>query len=162
VSAPTYALIAGLVYIASAIFGLVESFTATKIFCLAYFLVGAWGIGAWIGASNALRFARSVAVLFALLALLQLVPSVRALFRLMPLDGNDLWLHLATALSGAYIGWRSLFMPMLRTQLRPGTLERRHPPGNRRGAVRPIAYERRHGSYDRRRARYGGSNLAAG
>jgi hypothetical protein len=150
-SAPSFALIAGLVYLLAGALGLIGSFPVTRLVSGLYLLAGLWGTAAWAGATGAVLYARSMAVLFGLLALMGLVPALGAFFRLMPLGGQDLWLHAATALSAAYFGFRSMARRAQRGERRT-VLDRRH-------ASHAVAYERRRGSADRR---FGAGTLAAG
>ena len=46
-----------------------------------------------------------VAVSYILLAVLGLIPGTNTLFGLVPLHGNDVWLHLALALPAAIVGF---------------------------------------------------------
>jgi Domain of unknown function (DUF4383) len=71
----------------------------------AHILFGLWGLAAARGAGGALLYARGVAILYALLTLLGMVPGLDDLFGLMPLYGNDIWLHLGIAATAAYFGW---------------------------------------------------------
>jgi hypothetical protein len=46
-----------------------------------------------------------VAVIYALLTVMGLVPALYTTFGLIPLYGNDVWLHAVLALVAAYFGW---------------------------------------------------------
>jgi len=68
---------------------------------------------------------------------------------MIPIHGNDVWLHGITAVVAAYFGWRQ-----------PATMrERRHILGDRRQRMFPIARERRLGLTDRREG-FGGMSPA--
>ena len=145
-SAPTFSLLTGIAYLVlglagSTLFGLVS---ASLILNLLYLLVGLWGFLAWTGYLNALRFARVNALLFGVLAILGLASGLNFLAGYLPLNGSAVWLHAVTALAAAYIGFRSM--------LRRGhhLFERRRHRPDRRQAGRPVAYERRWASVDRR------------
>jgi len=71
----------------------------------AHILFGLWGLAASRGAAAALLYARAVAILYAILTVCGFVPRLDDLFGLMPLYGNDIWLHLALAIVAAYFGW---------------------------------------------------------
>jgi hypothetical protein len=114
-------------------------FPVNMLHTLVHLLVGAWGIWAYMGNASPRRFAQSLAVLFAILGVMGLVPNLNTVFGLIPLHGHDVWLHLGTAAIAAYFGFAK-------------TGERRGLAGDRRKAARaPIANERRQGLYDRRR-----------
>jgi len=149
VSAPAFALVIGLIYIAAGILGFTGELPATSVLSALYLLVGAWGCGAWAGAMGAVRYARALAVLFAALCILNFVPALRGFFTLAPLGGADFWLHAATAVFAARFGFRSLLRG-----LRRGERRRIHP--DRRRALHPVAQERRWGIADRR---FGGALL---
>jgi Domain of unknown function (DUF4383) len=152
-SAPTFALIVGLAYIVAGALGFIGSFPVTKLLSALYLAVGLWGGAAWAGATSAVRYARSIAVLFGVLAVLGLVPVLSPFFGPMSLGGEHPWLHAATALIAAYFGFRSLAR-------RPQKKERRrNVSADRRRALRPVAYERRRQVADRR---FGAGTLAAG
>jgi hypothetical protein len=141
-SAPTFGLICGLVYIGLGILGLLGFFAENALLSGLHFLAGIWGVAAWIGALSAVTYARSMAVLMGALALMGLIPGLNTLFGLMPLHGH-VWLHAATAVAAAYFGFRSVAR-------QEHGMNRRHNQPNRREAERPVAYERRRGTYDRR------------
>ena len=148
-SAPGFALVIGLVYIAAGILGFTGELPATNVLSAIYLVVGAWGCGAWAGAMGAVRYARVLAVLFATLCLLNFVPALRGFFTLAPPGGADFWLHAATAGLAAHFGFRSIAR-----RLRPGERRRIHP--DRRNELHPVGYERRRGIADRR---FGGALL---
>ena len=66
---------------------------------------GIWGLVAYRGYSASVTYARAVAVIYALLFVLGLIPGVSTLFGLVPLYGHDVWLHLALAAVAAYFGF---------------------------------------------------------
>jgi hypothetical protein len=101
--------------------------------------IGAWGLAAYIGMSDTRVYARSLAVLYAVLGVMGLIPGLNTVFGFIPLHGHDVWLHLGTAAIAAYFGWRE------------ETGERRVRADRRMAPRAPIAHERRHGLYDRRR-----------
>jgi hypothetical protein len=116
-------------------------FAVNMLHTLVHLAVGAWGLWAFMGNESAQVYARSLAVLFAVLGVMGLIPGLNTVFGLMPLHGHDVWLHLGTAAIAAYFGWSMQ------------TGERRSIAGDRRkGARAQVARERRHGVPDRRRA----------
>ena len=70
-----------------------------------HILFGLWGLAASRGAASAVLYARGVAIIYAVLVVCGLVPALDTLFGLVPLYGNDIWLHAALAVVAAYFGW---------------------------------------------------------
>ena len=70
-----------------------------------HLLFGLWGLMASRSASGAIMYARGVAIIYALLAVLGLLPATQDGFGMVPLYGKDVWLHAALALVAAYFGW---------------------------------------------------------
>lgn len=66
---------------------------------------GLWGLAASRSGSGALLYARGVAIVYAILAVAGLIPNLDTMFGLVPLYGNDFWLHSALAIVAAYFGW---------------------------------------------------------
>ena len=162
--ASTFALIAGFAYLAMGILGLVPVmlvpppadappasfallygylfglFPVNVLHSALHLAAGFWGLCAWRQRCSAVAYARALAVLFAALAVLGVIPGADTLFGAMPIHGHDVWLHAVTALAALYFGWRA----------RSGTGERRHSVGDRRQRSLPVARERRFGLADRR------------
>ena len=160
----TFALIAGIVYLGLGILGLIPAalvpppidapptnftllygyllglFPVNLLHSLLNIVVGAWGLSAWSGRSSSLTFSRGVAVLYGALAVLGMLPLLNTTMGMIPIHGNDVWLHGITAVIAAYFGWRQP----------AGITERRHILGDRRQRMFPIARERRFGLADRR------------
>lgn len=72
---------------------------------LVHLALGLWGLAAWRTFSASRVYARSLTVIFAVLAILGLLPQTNTLFGLVPLYSHDIWLHAATAIIAAYFGW---------------------------------------------------------
>jgi len=70
-----------------------------------HILFGLWGLAASRSWRGALVFARSVAVIYFLLAVAGLLPGLQTGFGLIPLYAKDVWLHGLIALGGLYFGW---------------------------------------------------------
>lgn len=162
----TFALIAGAAYLALGILGLVPACLTpppvdapTTSFALLYgylfglfpvnvlhsalhIAVGFWGLCAWRQKCNAVSYARAIAVLFVVLAVLGIPPGLNTLFGVMPIYGHDVWLHALTALAALHFGWRA------QAALR----ERRGAGADRRQRSIVVAQERRFGLADRREA----------
>jgi hypothetical protein len=174
-TAQTFALIAGIAYVGAGVLGLLPAtlmpapadapatrfdvlygyllglFPVNVLHTGVHLAIGLWGIAAWAGAAGALTYARSLAVIYGLLAVMGIIPGLNTVFGLIPLHGHDIWLHGVTAAVAAYFGFRSADMPR----------ERRGGPMDRRQAARPVAAERRVGAPDRRRAGYAGMTQGA-
>ncbi len=67
--------------------------------------LGAWGVAATRTDAAAVVYARSLAVIFAVLAVMGLFPGLNTVFGLLPLHSHDIWLHAGTAAVAAYFGW---------------------------------------------------------
>jgi hypothetical protein len=65
-------------------------------------LMGIFMSRAW---DTARLYARIVAVAYALLAVMGLVPALDTVFGLIPIHGHDVWLHAVIALAAAYFGF---------------------------------------------------------
>src|SRR5687767_789794 len=69
-----------------------------------HLLIGLWGIAASRTLPAARWYGRGLALFYGLLALLGLFPATQTLFGLVPIHGNDVWLHAGSALIAAYFG----------------------------------------------------------
>ena len=141
-SARAFALACGLFY---AGLGLAELFPpVSPVITAVHLLIGILGIAARVGALSPVKYARVATVVFTFLAVIGLVPALHPYLGLLPIEGRDVWLHLATALIAAYFGFRQ------------DASDRRFRAGDRRRKPRaPIPRERRHGFYDRRHHPFG-------
>ena len=100
VTAPS--LVVGIGY--GYLFGL---FAVNLIHNLVYLGIGSWGILAYRNEGTTKRYARIIAITFAVLTVLGLIPFTNTIFGLMPLFGHNIWLHAVTALIAAYFGFFS-------------------------------------------------------
>ena len=66
---------------------------------------GAWGVAVHRSATGARNYARAVAIIYAVLAVSGFVPGLNTTFGLIPLFGNDIWLHAVLAAVAAYFGF---------------------------------------------------------
>ena len=80
-------------------------FTINILHNAVHLLIGLWGIIGSRSVSGALLFARGLAIFYGLLAILGLIPATNTMFGLVPIYGNDVWLHAGTALIAAYFGF---------------------------------------------------------
>ncbi|MGQ9426737.1 DUF4383 domain-containing protein [Gilvimarinus sp. F26214L] len=98
------------------LFGL---FPVNVLHDLVHIAFGIWGLAVWRNTAKSKSYAKAVAVIYAILTVMGLIPALRTTFGLIPLHGNDVWLHLLLAGGAAYFGWA----------YRPATVahgERRH------------------------------------
>ena len=72
-----------------------------------HLVFGIWGIVAYRSFGAARLYARSVAVIYAVLVVMGLIPVLNTTFGLIPIYGHDVWLHALLALVAAYFGFRS-------------------------------------------------------
>jgi hypothetical protein len=73
---------------------------------IVHLLFGALGIAAGLGAIMSARgYFQLVAISYALLVLLGLIPATQTTFGLIPIWGNDIWLHALLAAGAAYFGY---------------------------------------------------------
>jgi hypothetical protein len=72
---------------------------------LVHILFGIWGIVAYKSYGGSRTYFRAVAVVYALLMVMGLLEPTRTTFGLVPLYGNDVWLHALLALVAVYFGW---------------------------------------------------------
>jgi hypothetical protein len=85
------------------VFGL---FPVNTLHNVVHLLFGALGIAASRGAVMAARqYFQVVAISYAVLVVLGLLPATQTLFGLVPLWGNDIWLHALLAAVAAYFGF---------------------------------------------------------
>jgi hypothetical protein len=73
---------------------------------LVHLLFGALGIAAATGALMTARgYFQMVAISYALLTVMGLIPATQTTFGLVPIWGNDIWLHALLAGGAAYFGY---------------------------------------------------------
>ena len=72
---------------------------------LVHLAFGIWGLLAARSIGGSYAYAKSVAVIYAVLTVLGLIPTTSTTFGLVPLYGNDIWLHAGLAVVAAYFGW---------------------------------------------------------
>ncbi len=72
---------------------------------IVHLLFGIWGVLAYRSYGGARTYFRAVAIIYALLTVLGLLPATNTTFGLIPIYGNDVWLHALLALVAAYFGW---------------------------------------------------------
>jgi hypothetical protein len=70
-----------------------------------HILFGLWGLLASRSLGGSVNYARGVAIVYAVLTVAGFVPSLNTMGGMVPLYGNDVWLHAVLALIAAYFGW---------------------------------------------------------
>jgi hypothetical protein len=124
-----FALIFGLIYLAVGIAGFIPALLQTPtanapqlavdalhgrllglfpvniLHTLVHLAIGVWGLAAAKGIRASVLYARSLAVIYGVLAVMGLIPGLNTMFGLVPLHSHDIWLHAGTALIAAYFGF---------------------------------------------------------
>lgn len=72
---------------------------------LVHILFGILGVVAFAGLVAPRVYAQIVAVTYGLLVILGLLPATQTVFGLIPIYGNDVWLHLVLGVVAAYFGF---------------------------------------------------------
>jgi hypothetical protein len=72
---------------------------------LVHIIFGIWGLAAARSFGGSRAYARGVAIVYAVLTVMGLIPFADTTFGLIPLYGNDVWLHAALAVIAAYFGF---------------------------------------------------------
>ncbi|HYD13128.1 MAG TPA: DUF4383 domain-containing protein [Allosphingosinicella sp.] len=128
-STRTFALIFGLVFLAVGALGFVPGMTHTPaagshnvtmtngygdllglfpvnvLHNAVHILFGLWGLLASRSAAGAVTYARGVAIIYILLAVLGLISATETTFGYIPIYGNDVYLHAALGIIAAYFGF---------------------------------------------------------
>jgi hypothetical protein len=84
------------------LFGL---FPVNVVHNLIHIAFGIWGLAAYRTWSGSRLYARSVAIIYAILAIMGLIPLLDVVFGLAPIHGHAVWLHVVLAAVAAYFGW---------------------------------------------------------
>jgi hypothetical protein len=74
---------------------------------LVHVLFGIWGLAAYRSYGAARTYGRAVAIIYAVFTVMGLIPGLNTTFGLVPLYGNDVWLHALLAIVAAYFGFVS-------------------------------------------------------
>jgi hypothetical protein len=126
-----FALISGILYIAIGLFGFVPGMVATPgtggpdvvvnagygyllstfpvniLHNLVHIAVGIWGVASYRSYVLSRNYSRGLAILYGILAIMGLLPVLNTTFGLIPIFGNDVWLHALTALIAAFFGFKT-------------------------------------------------------
>lgn len=82
-------------------------FPVNILHTLVHLAIGLWGVMAAKSIGASVTYARSIAVLYGVLAIMGFIPGLSTMFGLVPLHGHDIWLHAGSALVAAYFGFAS-------------------------------------------------------
>jgi hypothetical protein len=72
---------------------------------IVHLIIGVAGLLASRSLGGARLYAQALAIVYGLLAILGLIPATNTTFGLIPIHGNDVWLHALSALIAAYFGF---------------------------------------------------------
>jgi hypothetical protein len=72
---------------------------------LVHLVFGVWGLAVYRNTRAAIGYARVVAVVYAVFVIMGFIPNLSTVFGLVPLHGNDIWLHALLAAGAAYFGF---------------------------------------------------------
>lgn len=72
---------------------------------LIHLAFGFWGLAAARSFTASRLYARVVAIAYGLLTVMGLIPVLNTVFGLVPIYGNDVWLHALLAIVAAYFGF---------------------------------------------------------
>ena len=84
------------------LFGL---FAVNVVHNIVHVAFGVWGILVSRSIDASVFYARSVAIIYAIFVFMGLVPQLNTAFGVVPLHGNDIWLHGSIAAAAAYFGF---------------------------------------------------------
>lgn len=84
------------------LFGL---FPVNLLHNIVHLAVGALGVLAYSSFPSARAFSRGLAIFYAILTAMGMIPALETTFDLIPLFSHDIWLHALTALAAGYFGW---------------------------------------------------------
>jgi hypothetical protein len=126
-SLKTFSLLFGIVFLAIGVLGFVPGFVQPHenpavrvdgglgllfglfpvnwLHNVVHIVFGLWGLAAARSPGAGRVYAKSVAVIYALLTLMGLLPFLNTTFGLVPIYGNDIWLHALLAAVAAYFGF---------------------------------------------------------
>lgn len=123
-----FALISGVVYLIVGILGFIPGFVTLTGFApdlvvdagfgylfgifpinvlhnIVHLAVGLWGILAYRSYSGSKTYSKGLAIFYGVLAVMGFFPVLQTTFGLIPIFGNDIWLHALTAIIAAYFGF---------------------------------------------------------
>lgn len=80
-------------------------FPVNILHTLVHLAFGIWGLVAARRWDSARTYAKATAIIYALFVVMGLIPGLDTTFGLVPLHGNDVWLHILLAVPAAYFGF---------------------------------------------------------
>jgi hypothetical protein len=80
-------------------------FPVNALHNLVHIIFGIWGIVAYRSYTGARGYSKAVAIIYAVLAVMGIIPGLNTTFGLIPLYGHDVWLHALIAVAAAYFGF---------------------------------------------------------
>ena len=80
-------------------------FPVNILHSLVHLAFGVWGLFVYRSLKGAKLYAKGVAIIYAVLTVMGLIPTLNTVFGLIPLFGNDVWLHALLAGIAAYFGF---------------------------------------------------------
>lgn len=128
----TFALVLGITFLAVGILGFVPAalthpaptghdlriqtsegyllglFHVNALHSAVHILFGLVGVAMFRQLGTARLYCQIVAVAYALLALIGLIPATNTAFGLIPLHGHDVWLHAVIAIAAGYFGFMAV------------------------------------------------------
>ena len=128
-STRTFALIFGIVFLAVGVAGFIPGlvqphgadhpdlavdafrgdllglFPVNVLHSAVHVLFGVWGLLAYKSLGASKTYAKGVAIIYAVLTILGFIPALNTGLGLVPLYGNNIWLHALLGAVAAYFGW---------------------------------------------------------
>ncbi len=111
----TIARVFGVIFVLVGVLGFVPAamtngmllglFPVNTVHNVVHILLGVWGLAAGGTVMAAVGYFKAIAVIYAVLTVLGLIPATSDLFGLAPIHGNDVWLHAILAVAAAYFGF---------------------------------------------------------
>jgi hypothetical protein len=80
-------------------------FPVNILHSLVHLAFGVWGLFVYRSLAGAKFYAKGVAVIYAVLTVMGLIPALQTTFGFIPLFGHDVWLHALLAGVAAYFGF---------------------------------------------------------
>lgn len=80
-------------------------FPVNILHTIVHLATGLWGLFAAKSLTSSITFAKALAVIYIVLAIMGFIPGLNTVFGLIPLHGHDIWLHAGTAVIAAYFGF---------------------------------------------------------
>lgn len=84
------------------LFGL---FPVNALHNLIHIVFGVWALAVYKNMANARLYCKATAIVYAVLAVFGLFPTLNVMFGLAPLHGNNIWLHALIAIATGYYGF---------------------------------------------------------